>query len=580
MEIADGLPMAQARLRRPRLKGSARANNPWLLVPALAFVAATFLLPVGVVAWYSLHPTAYGAISGPLTVQNFARVLASPVYGGTLLRSLGFVAIVAAVTVAVAFPFAYYVALRVRPARRNLLIVVATIPFFTSHLARVIAWLNLLGAEGVINKGLLALGLADGPLDVLSLGRPAIVVTFVYLLAPLAFLTLYAALERIDPNLLEAASDLGAPRHKTFLRVILPAARNGLVSSFAFVFIALFGDYITPVMIGGTDGVLFVNLMVNQFGASMQWGFGCAMAVVMLASTLVLLAVIKALVGRQRGSDGSRRHVEQPSPVLGLYTAGFLAFLYAPILLLLAFALNASERVGLPFTGITLHWFAEALGDRAFMEALWISLRVAFMSSLAGTALGACAAITLARSSGLTRNGTLALLAAPMLLPPAVLGIGMLMCTQALGLPRGLWTVVVGHTLLALPVATLVMLARLEGIRADQEFAAMDLGARPSQALRRITLPQAVPALMAALLITFALSMDEFILTFLVTATDTTLPLFIYGSIRFRMTPAVIAGASLILIVSIALIILGSLALFMRDMRAGRRREAAHASRA
>ena len=400
------------------------------MAPAVVFVAIVFLVPVAVILWYALHKFAYGSPLPGVTLANFVRIFSNPTYFLTLLRSAIFVSGVSVLVVAIAFPFAYFVALRVPPRRRNLYIVVATIPFLTSYLARVIAWLNLFGAKGIINSFLIGSGFISEPLAIFMPGRPAVVITFVYLLAPLAFLTLYGSLERIDPHLIEAAGDLGARRRHIFLRVILPGARNGVLAGLAFVFIALFGDYITPVMIGGTDGVLFVNLLVNQFGASMQWGFGAAMALTMLVTTGALLGALKLLIGRSRTGDYSGRFIPVRSPWLRAYAGLFVLFLYAPIVLLMLFALNASPIVGLPFTGVTLDWFKLALDDPAFLRALATSLKVATASAVAATALGALAAVPLARRTGIARNAALLLLSAPMLLPPVVLGIGILIGMQ------------------------------------------------------------------------------------------------------------------------------------------------------
>jgi ABC-type spermidine/putrescine transport system permease subunit II len=565
--------MAPPAARRRAVRGWTRLayDTPWLMLPALLIVTVTFVLPLGVILYYSLHQSFWGSLVPGVSAANYTRIFSDGAYYRTLINSMVFISGLSLLIVAVAFPFAYYVAVHVPPRRRTLAIVLTAIPFLTSYLAKVIAWLNLLGEKGILNSALMGAHLIAQPLAFLSRGKPAIVITFVYLLVPLAFLTLYSALDRIDPNLFEAASDLGARTRHILLRVVLPAARNGILGGFALVYITMFGDYITPVTIGGTDGVLFVNLLVNQFGASMQWGFGAAMAVTMLVTTVVLLGTLKRLSGRMRPSEFTRRTIKPARWPLKLYAGAFVLFLYAPLLLLLLFALNSSGLVGLPLTGLTLKWYWVALADPNFRASLQLSFEVAFASALISTTCGTMAAIPIARRTGLIRNGALLLLSAPMLMPPVVLGTGILISCNALGVLRGLWTLVAGHTLLSLPVALLVVLSRLEGMDSNQEFAAMDLGAAPWRVLARVTLPQAAPALISALLLTFAFSLDEFILTFLITGRDTTLPLYIYSSIRFQLSPSVIAGASIVLLLSIALIGLGGLAYSIRPTGAAPR---------
>jgi ABC-type spermidine/putrescine transport system permease subunit II len=172
--------------------------------------------------------------------------------------------------------------------------------------------------------------------------------------------------------------------------------------------------------------------------------------------------------------------------------------------------------------------------------------------------------VQFARRKGFTRNLNLAIVSAPLLLPPVVLGIALIIGMNAIGLERGLGTIIMGHTILTLPIVTLLVLIRLEGLDRNQELAAMDLGARPLSTFVRIAVPQALPGIIAAAMIAFALSMDEFIMTFLVAGSQTTLPLYIYSSIRFQVTPALTAVSSLLLVGSFVLVLIGALLAFGR----------------
>jgi ABC-type spermidine/putrescine transport system permease subunit II len=190
---------------------------------------------------------------------------------------------------------------------------------------------------------------------------------------------------------------------------------------------------------------------------------------------------------------------------------------------------------------------------------------VAAVTVLISVVLGTLAAVQLARAKGRIRNLSLLTISAPMLLPPVVLGIGIIIGLNAVGAERGLWSIIMAHVILTLPVATLLVMVRLEGFDRSQEQAAMDLGAKPVMAFLRITLPQALPGIIAAAMISFALSMDEFIMTFLVTGSDVTLPLYIFGSIRFEISPALMALAALIIIASFLLIVIGAFVAFGRS---------------
>jgi ABC-type spermidine/putrescine transport system permease subunit I len=185
-------------------------ESPLLPLPAVLTVAVGFFAPLAVLVVYSFWPTEDGRIVHHWTTGNYIRFFTEEAYRRMLLRSFWLVALASALTVLLSFPFAYFVAAKVRPSRRLTWILVAVIPFWTSYLIRVLAWLNMFGDEGFINKALTGIGLVDSSIDFFGFGRPAIVITFVYLLFPLSFLATYIAIERINPAMLDAAADHGA----------------------------------------------------------------------------------------------------------------------------------------------------------------------------------------------------------------------------------------------------------------------------------------------------------------------------------------------------------------------------------
>jgi spermidine/putrescine transport system permease protein len=538
-------------------------EHPLLALPAVGFVGAVLFIPLIVLVVYSLWPTTdAGVIVHHWTFSNYTQIFKTSVYTSTLLRSLWFVGCSAALTTALTFPLAYFIATRVPPSRRGLWVLIPILPFWTSYLIRVFAWMNIFGDQGVANTALMKLGLIHSPAAFLGFGRFAIVVTFVYLLFPLTFLTTYIALERSDPALRDAAKDLGASRWRTLARVTLPLARTGLLAGFAMAFITMLGDYATPQLIGGTSGSLFANLIINQFGPSVQWGFGSALTFLMLVAVVVLLLVVRKGSGSvESAGEYTRRFEPRRAGLLRVYAVAFMLFLYAPIALLVLFAFNTANYVGFPITGLTTQWFGAVFSNPQLVSALETSLSIAVVAVGASIVLGTLAAIYLSRAKGRLRAASMAVLGMPLFLPPLVLGLGIIIGLNSLGVQRGYWLIVIGHTVLIVPLVTLVTLARLEGLPANQEAAAMDLGAVPWQALLRITVPQALPAIAAGAMLGFALSMDEFILTFLVTGSTTTLPLYIYGSLRFQVDPSLVALSALLLGFSFVMLIGGALAL-------------------
>jgi ABC-type spermidine/putrescine transport system permease subunit II len=540
---------------RARGDGMIRLTHPSFSVPAVIYVLIGFGAPVGLLAVYSFWPSAGSSVQvNHWTWSNYSLFFSDPVYWLTLLRSLLITAVAAVVSVIVSIPFAFFVAKRVQPQRRSIWVIVTILPFSISYLIRIFAWLTFFGQAGILNSILMTLHIVRAPIGVLDYGVPAMEITFVYLLFPISFLATYVAIERLDPAVMSAALDVGARPWQMFLAVVLPLARTGLFAGFALSFIVMMGDYATPTLVGGTSGTLYINLVTTKFGFSAQWGFGSALAFVLLASMLVLLFLVRKAVGAVNFSgEYSRSFTPHRSVSLRIYSIVLLACLYLPTAIVVLFAFNSSRFVGFPMTGLTGRWFATAISDPQLLSALRTSLVVVAWALPVSLLLGTPAAVHLARARGRWRAFSLGVLAAPVCLPPVMLGLGIIVDLYAIGVTRGFWTIIMAHILVILPTATFIILVRLEGLDPDSQLAAMDLGASPLRVLLRIVLPQAIPGILAAALIGFSLSIDEFIVTYLVTGNSVTLPLFIYSSIRYEITPELNALSSLMLVTSFLL---------------------------
>lgn len=526
-------------------------------LPAILFVAVLFLIPVAVLVVYSFYGTDdAGLIVREFTLANYAKFFASSSYILSLVKTLFVVALSAALTVALTFPFAYFVATKTSPRARPIWILLAVLPFFTSYLIRVFAWLQVFGDTGLAAQFLGLFGTDSVP-GFLQLGLPAVIITFVYLLFPFGFLCTYVAVEASDPSHREAAADLGARPRQVLAGLTLPLARAGILAGFAFAMLNMIGDYVTPQLIGGTDGALYANLIVNQFGASAQWGFGAVLAFAMGLCILVIIGSTAKLMSGTASVEFTRKYVPTKAPFLRAYSILFVAFLYAPIGLVVLLSLNTASYIGFPIQGLTLDWYRVALSDPAVIDAFVTSLRIAAVAIGISVLIGVPAAIGLSRITGRYTSGVLTLLSLPLLIPPVVIGLGLIIAYNLLGQERTEGLLMLAHALLIMPLMILMVYNRLTALSRNQELAAQDLGATPSRAIMSVTIPQALPSIFAAAMIGFALSMDEFILTFLVTGTTTTLPLYIYGSLRFRIDPSLAAIATIVLLLSFALAAIG-----------------------
>jgi len=233
-----------------------------------------------------------GLLLGPLTLGNFAQILADPLYARVILRSLWISGLVTLATVVTAYPVAWYLAFRAG-RHRGLLLFLVTLPFWTSYLLRVFAWKIVLAYNGVLNSAMIELGLWDKP-SMMFLNNPAaVVLTLAHAYAPFAILPIYVALQTIPPSLLEAGADLGATKVQLFRRVVLPISMPGVLGGALVVFVPTLGDYVTPAMVGGPASTMIGTLIQAQFGKANDWPFGAALATATMLVILIAVAMVR-----------------------------------------------------------------------------------------------------------------------------------------------------------------------------------------------------------------------------------------------------------------------------------------------
>ncbi|MEM7667839.1 MAG: ABC transporter permease [Pseudomonadota bacterium] len=254
-----------------------------LLMPALLFMAAGILIPFAILITMSFWtPMGFEFDTDP-SLKNYQEAGARPIYSALILRSLSISAMATLVTVILCYPMAYYVAFYVH-RNKMLWLILMTLPFWTSYLLRVFAWKIILGYDGLINSTLTGIGLIDAPLEFLLYSQTAVIITLTHAWAAFAILPIYVSLEKIDRSLLEAATDLGDGPMARFLRITLPLSLPGVLAAMMLIFIPTVGDYITPALLGGPDGIMIGNLIQLQFGRANHWPMGATLAILMMAS--------------------------------------------------------------------------------------------------------------------------------------------------------------------------------------------------------------------------------------------------------------------------------------------------------
>ncbi len=278
-----------------------RATYWALYLLPLFWLSLFFIAPLLLMAAYSFRPDMRGELlqSWTPTLKQYSEMFATSSFWRLLGVSALMALVIAISATALSFPIAYFLAFRAgRKAGRYLILLL--VPFWTSYLLRVMAWKIILGSDGVLNSLLSYLGLIDQPLTALLYNRNAVVVTLIYVWIPFAALPILAALQRIDLSLFEAAADLGATPLRRFWRITFPLSLPGVLAAFFMVFIPTVGEYVTPLLVGGSEGSMYGNIIQDFFTKAANWPLGSALSMIMLIGTLVLVFIAVRLVRVQR----------------------------------------------------------------------------------------------------------------------------------------------------------------------------------------------------------------------------------------------------------------------------------------
>ena len=256
--------------------------------------------------------------------------------------------------------------------------------------------------------------------------------------------------------------------------------------------------------------------------------------------------------------------------ILRAFFCFVVLLLYAPIVILLIFSFNDSAVPTFPLSGFALHWYHEFLTNSDLRNALETSAIIAALSSVGAVVLGVLSSIALTRRRFRGKSAVSALLLSPLVIPYVVFGISLLLLFHQLGVPRSLLTVVIGHIVISLPYAILVLVPRLDQIDVSLEEAAFDLGASRLRTFRSITLPLILPAVVSAFLIAFTTSFDEYAVASFVVGSRVTFPIYLYAAVRFpSQLPQVIAVAVVVLVLSLTVVIAAEVGRRVAERRYG-----------
>lgn len=599
--------------------GRAAVGLTWPAVPAgrrrlsghWRPVACLLVLPIGFLAALYLYPLsqllAQGLWENGLTLKYLRQVVEAPAYLRILYWTVRMAAITSVLCLAFGYPVAYLVA-SAGPRRRNLILALIILPFWTSSLVRAYAWIALLGRGGIVNTTLLASGVIEAPLS-LVFNSVGLYVGTVHIMLPYMILSLYTVMHGIDRSLVRAAQTLGASPARAFVRVFLPLSLPGVAAGLLLVFVLTLGFFITPAILGGLRDETVVMLIEKLMNELMNWRRAAALATLLLLVTLCLYYLFARFFGftaeaglgaEARGSaiarafdrmldatDGALRPVrrstwraatiwpgsagrgtERRSPkgplrMLSLVSRGavrasawgVLVATIVPIAVIVLLAFNASYNLEFPPRGFSLQWFGKYFTRAEWVAATLTSFSVAVVVSLLATGLAVLVALALVRMPFQVQTLLFGVVLSPMIVPTMVYAVAVYFLFARVGLIGTRTGLALAHTVLALSPAAVVIFAALQNLDRTVDRAAASLGASPWRRFRHVTLPLIRPGVLAAALLAFLTSFDEVVVAIFLSGTGAvTLPKKMYESVRFDTDPTITAASAVL--VGLTLIVL------------------------
>jgi putative spermidine/putrescine transport system permease protein len=598
-EIVDRIakPAAPPRRRQRPLRGV-----PWVLLPILLLLIVFF-------AWPVLRLLALSVVdgrSGGLSLAQYIKLFNSPVYAQVLAITFKIAALTTLIALAGGYPIAYLLATASRRTR-GLVILAVLLPFWTSVLVRTLAWIVLLGRNGIINNAFVTHGIIDVPLP-LVFNLTGVIIGMSHALMPLAVLTMFAVMQGIPRDLTRAAETLGASRGQVFWRIYFPLSLPGVAASGLMVFITSLGFFITPALLGGRHETMITQIIIEQVQTLLNWGFAGAVSMLLMAATITVLLLYDRMLGLSTlVGDNKARARTRPGPAAkaGAALLGFLGdscdsvarfserlwrrrggavghlhgsrgpaillltFLALPTLFVVPISFTQSGFIEWPPVGFSLQWYRQILMSPLWISATLRSLGVGIVVAVCATAIATPAAFVLVRQRLRGRAALLAFLLSPMILPHLIIAVALFYLYARIGLVGTSAGLVIGHTVIAVPYVVLTVMAVLKSYDQRLDQAAATLGARPSATIRRITLPLIRPGIISAAIFAFIISFDELTIALFTTGGLTaTLPKQMWDDAVMKVSPA-LAAVSTLMLVFVSIMVLVAEWLRRRSTSAG-----------
>jgi len=536
-------------------------------IPLLGLVTTVLLVPIAVFLSYSFRSSELFGVGDTYTLDSYREVVTSPEFRELMLRSAVVAVIVAGIVVLCAFVLAYAITFRFG-RWGNALLGVVLVSSLAAYIVRIYAWSSILGSNGLVNATLQAVGITDQPVVALSYGYPAIVITMVYLYLPVAALIITANMSGIDRGQLEASADLGGGRWRTVASVVAPQTTRAVASAFALTAIIASADFVTPALVGGPKGQMVGTTIQSAVLSRGDYPLGAALGVATIVCTLATLGLVlaaarisasvahRAAMAFRPAQRHRRRRIRTSlsAPVAG----ALIAFLVAPLVVVVVFSLNTNRSVGLPMRGLTLSWYPAVLDEAGLIDSMANSLKLAVLTMLAALAIGVPAAFSLVRAQGWFRRVLWVAVLAPLVVPGVLIGAALLTAANDTGIRLGLGVTLAAQALYAVPFVALIVRARILSIDDRLTESGRDLGSTARRALRTVVFPLLLPSLAGGALLAASVALDEILISTFTLGGDSTLPVWILSRARRALTPGINAIAVMVLAVSLVSLVVAT----------------------
>jgi putative spermidine/putrescine transport system permease protein len=553
----------------------------WLALPGLGFLAVFLIVPTAQMLWLGFLDRTTGA----LTASAFLRIW----NGGPYLTVMSTTFTVAFWTtmlcVGLGYPLAYWLS-RKPPRQQRIAALFVLLPFWTSALIKNFSWLVLLGRNGIVSKTMTAIGIKGG--DQLLFSRTTVIFAMVHTLLPLAVVTMLPVMNQIDRRLTMAASTLGASSARAFWQVFFPLSMRGVAASGLLVLVASLGFFITPALVGGARDTMIGQLIILQINELQNWQLGSALAAILLISTIAMCFAYDRIFGLSSVANGSERSTRyggavrraglaitglagavcglleaawkhnvrglRGSALLTLYAWTVIALLLVPIIAFVPMAFTGSSFLSFPPPSLSLRWFEQFGASPLWLGAMIRSFGIGFATAAITLLIAAMAALGVARTRSRLGSVAFLLCLAPMMVPSIVIAIALFYLFARISLVASNLGIIIGHTVIAMPVVFMVMLATFKGYDRRLDAAASTLGAGRLRTFWRITLPLVASGLAVGFVTGFLQSFEELtVALFIGGGIKTTLPKQMWDGILLQVSPVIAAASVVVLIVVIAM---------------------------